>query len=113
MSGMSRTHGTALDGIAHLQQSIEDILTTPIGSRVMRRDYGFDFDILDQPLNAATRLRLSVRIVQALKRWEPRITISRVRVWLGDSGKTRAEISYRQSDSDTSDTMQIPIGAST
>lgn len=39
-SGMSRHTGAALDGADHLAQSVADILGTPIGSRVMRRDYG-------------------------------------------------------------------------
>jgi hypothetical protein len=38
----------ALEGIDHLKQSIIDILTTPIGSRVMRRDYGSRlFELVD------------------------------------------------------------------
>ena len=57
MSGMDRNTGRTLDGDAHLAQSIGDILTTPLGSRVMRRDYGsMLFELIDQPLNAANRL---------------------------------------------------------
>ena len=40
MIGMARTSGAILTGDAHLAQSVADILTTPIGSRVMRREYG-------------------------------------------------------------------------
>jgi phage protein D len=55
---MNRHTGSALDELAHLRQSIEDILTTPIGSRVMRRAYGSQlFELIDQPLNDQTRLR--------------------------------------------------------
>lgn len=39
MNGISATTGRPLSGIDHLRQSIRDILTTPIGSRVMRRLY--------------------------------------------------------------------------
>ncbi len=39
MRGMNANTGKELEGIEHLKQSIIDILTTPIGSRVMRRDY--------------------------------------------------------------------------
>lgn len=31
--------GAPLSGVAHLQQSIKDILTTPLGSRRMRQEY--------------------------------------------------------------------------
>ncbi len=55
MTGLSRTTGRAMDAAsdAHVIQSIEDILTTPIGQRVMRPTYGsFLFELIDQPLNA-------------------------------------------------------------
>ena len=37
---MNRNTGKAITGVAHLTQSVADILLTPIGSRVMRRGYG-------------------------------------------------------------------------
>jgi len=40
MLGMDRRTGLPLSGLDHLRQSIEDILTTPIGSRRMRPGYG-------------------------------------------------------------------------
>ena len=39
-SGMHRTTGAGLSGIEHLRQSIADILTTPLGTRLQRRTYG-------------------------------------------------------------------------
>ena len=48
MIGMNAKTGKALSGVDHLKQSIQDIVTTPLGSRVMRRDYGCGlFDLLD------------------------------------------------------------------
>lgn len=79
MIGMHATTGQALDGIAHLVQSIADILGTPLGSRVMRRDYGsLLFDLIDQPLNAATVMLLRAATAVALRRWEPRLRLTRV-----------------------------------
>jgi phage baseplate assembly protein W len=40
MIGLNAANGQALSGLDHLRQSIRDILTTRIGTRVMRRDYG-------------------------------------------------------------------------
>jgi phage baseplate assembly protein W len=55
LSGMNRTTGAPLDGDAHLAQSCEDIVTTPLGTRVMRRDYGCLLaELVDRPLNRAT-----------------------------------------------------------
>ena len=54
MTGMSRIKGTSLSEKEHLQQSVADILTTPIGSRVMRRDYGSNIPFLiDHPISPA------------------------------------------------------------
>lgn len=79
MTGMDRENGAALDGIDHLVQSVGDILTTPIGTRVMRRDYGsLLFELLDRPLNPATRLLCVVAIAMALARWEPRVNVRQV-----------------------------------
>jgi len=38
MTGIDASTGKALGGIAHVRQSVRDILTTPLGTRVMRRD---------------------------------------------------------------------------
>lgn len=79
MTGMNRNTGTALGGLDHLVQSIGDILTTPIGTRIMRRDYGsLLFELLDRPLNTATRLLCVVAVAMALGRWEPRLTLRQV-----------------------------------
>ena len=83
MRGIDATTGKAIEGLAHLQQSINDILQTPYGSRVMRRDYGSLLPyLIDQPFHPATRLRLYAATATALMRWEPRVQLSRVSVEL-------------------------------
>lgn len=80
MSGMNAITGRRLDGIEHIQQSVRDILTTPIGSRVMRRDYGSLLpELIDAPLNDATLLQAYAATIMALIRWEPRIRVTAVR----------------------------------
>jgi uncharacterized protein len=82
---LNKTSGQQLDGNAHLAQSIGDILSTPLGTRVMRRDYGsMLFDLIDQPINGATRLLLYAATAIALQRWEPRVRLKRVGIGLGD-----------------------------
>lgn len=79
MAGMNRTTGRSASGLQHIRQSIADILTTPIGSRVMRREYGSLLpELIDQPLTEATLLQAYAAIVMALLRWEPRIRIERI-----------------------------------
>ncbi|WP_269792412.1 GPW/gp25 family protein [Stenotrophomonas sp. Iso1] len=79
MIGMDVRTGKRIDGEAHLAQSIADILTTPIGSRIERRDYGSLIpELIDQPFNAMTKLRLFGAAATALMRWEPRIQVTRL-----------------------------------
>lgn len=59
--------------------SLRDLLTTPIGTRLMRRDYGSRIpDLIDAPLNGTTLLRLAAASYIAIARWEPRLQITRV-----------------------------------
>jgi len=79
MYGINATTGREIGGIKHLRQSIRDILTTPLGSRVMRRDYGSRlFDLIDAPYSSATKLAIIAATVEALMTWEPRIDVEEV-----------------------------------
>lgn len=81
MSGMHRHTGRQLAGNAHLAQSIRDILTTPLGTRVMRRNYGSALpDIIDQPINGQTAIDLYMATAEALEIWEPRIELAEVQI---------------------------------
>ena len=78
---MDRTTGKATGELAHLRQSVGDILTTPIGSRVMRHEYGSQVPMLvDQPDNQITQLRLLSAAASALMRWEPRLAVSNIEI---------------------------------
>ena len=78
---MNRTTGAAISGLEHLRQSVGDILSTPIGSRVMRRDYGSLVpELIDHPDNNASQVRLFSAVASALLRWEPRFRLTRVGV---------------------------------
>lgn len=79
MIGTDATTGKALGGIDHLRQSIRDILTTPIGTRTMRREYGSRlFALVDAPMSNATLLAIYAAAIEAIERWEPRIKVSGV-----------------------------------
>lgn len=78
---MDRTTGRAITELEHLRQSIGDILATPIGTRVMRRDYGSLVPaLLDQPDNRTTEIRLMSAATSALMRWEPRLALRQIRI---------------------------------
>ena len=81
MIGLDRRTGLPLSGVAHLKQSIEDILTTPVGSRRMRPDYGSNLRrYVDLPVNEGWKSAVQAEVARALGRWEPRLKLERVRV---------------------------------
>ena len=111
MTGMSRTTGAPLEVLAHIRQSITDILTTPLGSRVMRREYGSQLPFLiDQPFNDNTRMLCYAATVMALMRWEPRLRLSRVHFTVGtEQGSYTLDIEGTPVDSDQTYSLQIPL----
>lgn len=85
--GMNRHTGNSLSGTEHIRQSIIDILTTPIGTRVMRRDYGSRlFQLLDAPIAQGTLVEIYAATAEALAKWEPRIQLNRVQGTLVSAG---------------------------
>lgn len=117
--GMNAATGRAISATDHIIQSVRDILITPVGSRVMRRDYGSElFYLIDMPQHQATRLRLMAATVQALINWEPRITVTRVDVLGGGmDGALTIEITWQRKDGGVLDsktesaTITVPTGA--
>lgn len=79
--GMNAESGKDLTGIRHLRQSIRDILGTPVGTRVMRRDYGSGLpDLMDNPMSPDLSVDIFAATAEALDRWEPRFKLTRVQV---------------------------------
>lgn len=79
MPGMNAETGAPLEGIAHVRQSIRDILTTRVGTRIGRRSYGSELPALvDRPLTAATLADVYAATAAAIAAWEPRFRLSSV-----------------------------------
>jgi phage baseplate assembly protein W len=108
--GMDARTGKALSGDAHLTQSIADILSTPIGTRIMRRPYGSRLpDLIDAPANAATRVQLYAATATALVRWEPRITLKRVALSVVDAMAGRWLLDLVGTRSDTGEAVDLSV----
>ena len=109
VTGMNASTGRAISGKAHLRQSIADILTTPIGSRVMRRSYGsYLFELIDQAANDAGRLRLMAATADALIRWEPRLKLNKVTIATNFDGETSIQIHGLYKGAETA--IELPLG---
>ena len=93
MNGIDAKTGKALSGEDHLRQSIGDILRTPLGTRLMRRDYGSRlFDLIDEPVNAVWKSECYAAVAEALDRWEPRLKLDRLRVVSVSSGQVTLDL---------------------
>jgi phage baseplate assembly protein W len=77
---MDRNTGRWLaSDLAHIRQSVGDILTTHVASRAYRREYGNGaLDAIDARLIGATLILLVSRATAALGRWEPRVKVRRI-----------------------------------
>ena len=85
---MNRQTGQTIPRLAHIIQSVLDILTTPIGTRVMRRSYGSKIsDLVDAPGHEVTVLRLIAASAHAINQWEPRARLRRGNLSVGADGR--------------------------
>jgi phage baseplate assembly protein W len=107
---MNARTGRALSRLAHIQQSLADILTTPIGSRVMRRNYGSEVpELIDQPLHGATVLRIYAATAHAVMQWEPRISLTGVQLERGMDGSATLLLDGVTSEQTVQ--LAVPVGS--
>lgn len=108
--GMSRTDGRMLTDAEHISQSLGDILRTPVGTRVMRREYGsLLFDMIDQPQTPALELQIKVAIYMAVLRWEPRISLTSVTTERHFSGQMVINLTGQHAETGESLSLTIPV----
>jgi uncharacterized protein len=74
-----------LSGMELVRQSVETILDTEPGERIMLPTFGCGLrQYLMAPNTVATRTAMAQEIADALRRWEPRIRVTGVDVSPGD-----------------------------
>lgn len=88
MFGMDRTTGKALGGIAHINQSVDDILSTRLDTRFIRRPYGSQLrDLIDAPMHDGTVADFVFAVADALARHEDRIILKTVAFVMNAEGR--------------------------
>jgi len=108
--GMDRNNGLAIEDLDHIRQSVSDILNTPVGSRVMRRNYGSLLsELIDQPQNGALRLQMMAVCYTALLQWEPRVSLTAITFDTGYDGKMVIELTGSRNDTATDFSLNIPV----
>lgn len=65
-------------------QNVRTILSTPKGSVPLGREFGIDLSYLDSPTPVA-EAKLTTEIIAAVKRYEPRVSITAIS-FTGDAG---------------------------
>ncbi|AKA25716.1 GPW/gp25 family protein [Pseudomonas chlororaphis] len=91
------TSGEVVEGLRDIDQSIRIILTTPKGADAHRPDFGSDLHLyLDWPVNRVTP-HLVRETVDALRRWETRISVVQVQVLIEES-RIRVRVQWRVAD---------------
>ena len=81
-----------------VRQSIQIILRTQPGERIMRPDFGGGLEqFLHEQNTLTTRRRIRDLITESLEQWEKRIILDRVDVWDIEErpNAVRVEIAYR------------------
>jgi len=87
MIAMNASTGRSMSLLDHIRQSVRDILMTPLGTRLYRRGYGSEIpELIDQPLNGVTVMRIYAAVAYRLALWEPRISLSSVNLNRDASG---------------------------
>ncbi|HCR2012448.1 TPA: GPW/gp25 family protein [Enterobacter asburiae] len=98
-TGMSQDNGRAITDTDHLRQSVRDILLTPQGSRIARREYGSLLsELIDQPQNPALRLQVMSAVYVALSRWEPRLTLDSITINSSFGGSMVIELTGKRNN---------------
>ncbi|EGQ4786858.1 baseplate assembly protein [Salmonella enterica subsp. enterica serovar Durban] len=106
---IDRHTGKTLTDADHIRQSIQDIITTPTGTRVMRRDYGsLISELIDAPVNDALPLQLMAAIFDAIIRQEPRVTVTEIQLRRSENGLT-ADIGMMRTDTGESITFPVSV----
>lgn len=109
-SGMNRDTGTVADDIEHIRQSVRDILITPVGTRVMRREYGSLLSaLIDMPNNGALHLQIMSACYMAILQWEPRIKLTGISFDPDFNGGMVVEITGSRTDSRQDFSLTVPV----
>ena len=108
--GMNSQSGLSISEVEHIRQSVRDILVTPVGSRVMRREYGSLLSqMIDQPQTPALELQIKVACYMAVLKWEPRVTLSSVTTERSFDGRMTVTLTGQHNDTGQPLSLTIPV----
>ena len=72
-------------------RNVQTLLTTPVGTCPLYRDFGLDVTYLDYPMDLAQNL-FAVAAMEAVERWEPRVIVTEVTFEADANGHLKAKV---------------------
>lgn len=98
------------EGADNIRESIRLILMTEPGERLMRPTFGAGLRrFLHEPNVAATHRLIEERIIDALRRWEPRIKVGQVEITAHPSDPAHALVTIFYDLVATSESAQVRV----
>ena len=100
------------EGEQNIRESIRVILLTNLRERLRLPDFGGGLNtFLFEPNNVATQRAIEERILQSLKRWEPRISVESARVEEDPSDREAAiaTIQYKLVATQTRENLSLSV----
>lgn len=93
MPGLDSKTLLPIGELDHVEQSVRDILLTPVGSRVHRREYGCAaHDLVDAGTGPAGLAAIRAAAIEAVGRFEPRLSLSLVSASAAASGRVAVRV---------------------
>ncbi|MFB6155712.1 MAG: GPW/gp25 family protein [Haloferacaceae archaeon] len=98
------------EGDDDIEQAIRVILGTARGERVMRPEFGCGIhDRVFESVDTTTRTLVESDVREALREWEPRITVLSVTARDGDPGELLVDVDYRVRSTNTERNLVYPF----
>lgn len=74
-----------------IARNVRTILTTPIGTCPLYREFGIDVTTVDKPMDVAINL-YSVAVMEAVEKFEPRVRVQDVAFAPGPDGQLQTKV---------------------
>lgn len=78
-------------------RNVKMILSTPLGSCPLYREFGVSMQALDRPMEIAETV-FGIVAVEAVERWEPRVEVESIKFQPETTGKLTAKVVIRYAE---------------